>query len=118
MGAVSEQARTESVRVKLAPQMTVKLEEMAVEYGMPTSTLAAFAISQWIIDQDRRLKLMKISAVEASRKMAESFSGETMEKALVAALPAMVKAMASEGMELDHEKIAQIVDRAEAPASK
>lgn len=118
MGAVSEQARTESIRIKLAPQTSKQLEDLAVEYGMPTSTLAAFAISQWIIEQDRKLKLMKLAAVETSRKMAESFSGESLEKALVAALPAMVKAMAAEGHELDGDKIAALVDRAEAPASK
>jgi len=118
MGAVSEQARTESVRVKLSPQMSQKLEGLAVEHGMPTSTLAAFAISHWINDQEQKAKMQKLAILDASRRMAESFDPERMEKALAAALPAVIKAMASEGMELDHEKVAQLVDRAEASASK
>lgn len=118
MGAVSEQARTESVRVKLAPQMTVKLEEMAIEYGMPTSTLAAFAISQWIIEQDRKLKFTKMAVMDASKRMADSFSGEGLEKAMEKALPAVVLALAEAGHLEEAKRLESSVDRVEASASK
>lgn len=103
MGAVSEQARTESVRIKLSPNISQKLEELAVEYGMPTSTLGAFAISQWIIEQENRKKTTKLIAMDASRRMAEAFNEKAIEKVLTATLPGVVKAMAELGHTVDCE---------------
>lgn len=46
-------ARTDSVRIKLAPAMVERLERMALDFGMPVSTMGAFAIASWINQQEQ-----------------------------------------------------------------
>lgn len=41
-------ARTEGLRVKLSPDMMSRLEIIADSFGMPTSTLAAYAIAEFV----------------------------------------------------------------------
>lgn len=45
--------RTDSVRVRLSPEMMKRLERIANELGMPVSTMAALAVGHYVTEQER-----------------------------------------------------------------
>lgn len=59
--------RTGDVRMKLAPPKLKELEELAVIYGMPPATLAAFAVVEWLNGKQTQLKLQRMAVMEISR---------------------------------------------------
>ena len=61
--------RTDNVRVKLAPEMMERLERMASNYGMPTATLCAFAIAEWVAGKENNLALSRMAVMDMGRKM-------------------------------------------------
>lgn len=61
--------RTDNVRVKLAPDMMERLERMASNYGMPTATLCAFAIAEWLAGKENNLALSRMAVMDMGRKM-------------------------------------------------
>lgn len=66
--------RTGDCRVKLSPDMLQRLESLADSYGMPTATLAAFAIAEWVNQKETNARNAKIAIVEAARKMGVDMS--------------------------------------------
>lgn len=46
--------RTDSVRVKLAPAMLDRVEKLAIDFGMPTATLCAFAVAQFVQTEESK----------------------------------------------------------------
>ena len=61
--------RTDNVRVKLAPDMMERLERMASNYGMPTATLCAFAIAEWLAGKENNLALSRMAVMDMGRKI-------------------------------------------------
>lgn len=61
--------RTNNIRVKLAPDMSERLESMADKYGMPTATLAAFAIAEWLTGKENGLMLSRMAVLDVCRKV-------------------------------------------------
>jgi len=61
--------RTDNVRVKLAPDMMERLERMAGNYGMPTATLCAFAIAEWVNGKENNLAMSRMAVMDMGRKM-------------------------------------------------
>ncbi|MEW6293828.1 MAG: hypothetical protein AB1544_11035 [Pseudomonadota bacterium] len=45
--------RTDSLRVRLSPDMMQRFQAIAGNLGMPPSTLAALAIGTYVIEQER-----------------------------------------------------------------
>lgn len=86
----SEQAvaRTDSVRLKLAPDMVARLERLAEAYGMPLSTLGAFALAEWVVGKENNVRLtreavMGVGAViggEAQKALAELAASPQLEQ--------------------------------------
>lgn len=105
--AEGTRARTESIRVKLSAEMLQRLEGFAIDYGMPSATMAAFAVADWITKQESNQKMTRMAILEATRQGMTQFSGEAMEKAMEkameSALPAVALALASSGQELSEE---------------
>jgi hypothetical protein len=52
-------ARTDSVRLKLSPDMVARLERLAEAYGMPLSTLGAFALAEWVVGKESSVRLAR-----------------------------------------------------------
>lgn len=67
MALPSENKRTSDVRVRLAPDMMEKLEHHSKLFGMPPSTMAAFAIADWVQRQDNNRKLTQMAVLDATR---------------------------------------------------
>lgn len=69
--------RSDSIRVKLAPSMVERVERLAESYGMPTATLCAFAVAEWVAGKENNLRL----ALDAVLGISAQVGGE-MQKAL------------------------------------
>lgn len=90
-------ARTDSIRLKLSPDMVARLEKLAVAHGMPVSTVAAFGLSDWICKQEQSVSLSRMAAMEIARQSV-GMMGD-MEKQLEKALPSMIAAMQQAALE-------------------
>lgn len=64
--------RTDSVRVRLSPEMMARLEVVSTQLGMPPSTVAAMAVGTFVIEQERTIILDRVltedGTVVSSRK--------------------------------------------------
>ena len=81
--------RTDNVRVKLAPDMMERLERMAGNYGMPTATLCAFAIAEWVTGKENNLAMSRMAVMDMGRKMGGQIGD-------------MISQMADSGIRSDH----------------
>lgn len=52
-------ARTDSVRLKLSPDMVARLSRLAEAYGMPLSTLGALALGEWVVSKESNGRLAR-----------------------------------------------------------
>ena len=97
--------RTDSVRVKLSPDMLKRVEQLAVDYCMPTATLCAFAVAEWVRGQDRQSSLSRMAALDMSKRALAmfDFSDEKLEKVL----GPMIAQIAQQMTLVDHEPPAQ-----------
>ena len=105
MGTTQDEsrARTDSVRIKLAPGMVERLERLSIDYGMPVSTMGAFAIAHWVNQQEQN-RFNAVNAIEQIARMTgEKFTQADIEKAIQVSLPSVTKAL-SEPLSLDHEE--------------
>lgn len=64
--------RSESVRVRLESEMMQRLAKVAADFGMSPSTLAAFAVANFVREQERTVVLDRImtedGVIVASKK--------------------------------------------------
>ena len=104
MGTVNDasRARTDSLRVKLAEGMVERLDAVSKDFGMPTATMAAFALAQWITDYENKQKLTRQAVLELTRRLSSESLGNTLENALAKALPEITFQMAKAGYTLDY----------------
>lgn len=91
--------RTDTVKIKLSPEILARLEDQARAFGMPPSTLCAFAVADWLNRQDQNQKLARMAVMDATRNALPD--QEDMLKALEAAMPAMYRALQQENLPLD-----------------
>lgn len=66
--------RTDNVRVKLSPDMMQRVDRMAASYGMPTATLCAFAIAEWVAGKENSLALGRMAVMDIGRKVGGQFA--------------------------------------------
>lgn len=71
--------RTGDCRIKLAPMMMERLEKMADLYGMPSATLAAFALAEWINQKDNALQLGRMAVMDIGRKVGGAIEEQLRE---------------------------------------
>lgn len=99
--------RTDSVRVKLAPEMLVRLESQAKAFGMPVATVCAFAVADWIQRKENEKAMTRMAVLEATRHSGEMFnlSEEQMERIFTPMLVEIAKqhALTQENLPLEHE---------------
>lgn len=93
--------RTDTVKIKLAPDILARVEDQARAYGMPPSTLCAFAVADWLQRQENNAKLARMAILDATRNSMPS--DEAVLKALEASMPAVVKALSQTNLPLDGE---------------
>lgn len=96
--------RTDSIRVRLSPDMMTRFEELADRYGMPPATLAAFAIARFVQQDENNLNIAR----DALNRMADKsldveVSEDAIAKAFAAVLPALVQSGALTSEQLQNK---------------
>ena len=56
--------RDETLRIKVAPDIVRRLETLAGRFGLPSSTLAAYAVAQWLAQQEQGAAVAEAVAKE------------------------------------------------------
>jgi len=56
--------RDETLRIKVAPDILRRLEALALRFGLPSSTLAAYAVAQWLSQQEQGANVAQAVAKE------------------------------------------------------
>jgi len=56
--------RDEILRIKVAPDILRRLEALAFRFGLPSSTLAAYAVAQWLAQQEQGASVAQAVAKE------------------------------------------------------
>lgn len=101
--AVQDRRRSVEVRVKLSPSLAERFSAIAERRGLAPATLAAVALGEYVDSQDQRLQLQRMSAVDVSKRLADSLSDpEQMARLMQQFLSdpsAMALLSASEGEE-------------------
>lgn len=93
--------RTDAVKIKLAPDILGRLEEQARAFGMPPSTLCAFAVADWLQRQENNAKLTRMAVMGMSKNIGMDES--MLERLVAASMPGIAKALGQENLPLDHE---------------
>lgn len=95
MATLPQNRRTDSIRVRLSPDMMGRFEAIAARYGMPPATLCSFAVAEFVQKQEAAVSLSRMAVMDASRKASEAFnfSDEQLEKILGPTLEATMRAM-------------------------
>lgn len=100
MATPAENRRTDSIRVRLAPEMMDRFEALAARYGMPPATLCAFAVARFVQQEENNASLTRMAVLDAARKsgekMDEMFNEESMEKIFGPMFKALMEQMQPE----------------------
>lgn len=92
--------RTEPVRIKLEAGVLARLEHQAQTLGFPVASVCAFAVADWLRRQEQHEQLARLAVLDTVRRGMPDEAA--MQRALEAALPAVMRALAeSEGLDLD-----------------
>ncbi len=75
-----ENKRTGSMRVRLSPEMLERFEALAKRYGMPSATLAAFAIARFVQAEETNRMLVMDTARRQAELLGEQMTDERMER--------------------------------------
>lgn len=87
--------RSESVRVRLSPEMMIRYEHQASRVGMTPATLAAFIIGAWVKSQEDQLRMQSVAVMDAARKMLPQVDDQQLEALTAGMLEGMAPVLAS-----------------------
>lgn len=68
--------RSDTLRVRLAPEILDRLEKAAARHGFTLATYAAFAISRHLVEEEDRKQAVRLGVLEASRRSVDSVMGQ------------------------------------------
>lgn len=71
--------RTESIRIRLSPELMERYEHQASRLGMTPSTLGAFIVGAWVKTQEDQLRMQSVAVMDAARKMLSHVEGLDLE---------------------------------------
>lgn len=86
--------RTAEVRVKLSPAIADKVQQYADERGLPSATLAAAIIGEWVEARGRKDQIERMVALETTRKLTD---GPFMASQLSGALEDVMRRLMHSG---------------------
>lgn len=73
--------RSDSLRVKVSPDMNERITRLAGLLGLPSSTLAALAIGQWVANQERALGATDRMVEAIGQTLGDEIGAEVMKQA-------------------------------------
>jgi len=74
--------RVAEVRVKLQEDITGTFGLIAQKHGVPATTLTCLVLDEYVEKMEEQGKLQRLIALNASKKLSESFTEEKIEKLL------------------------------------
>lgn len=83
--------REDKVAVMFSAEMKARLDKIASAFGMPPSTLCAFAVASWVQQQENNLAMSRMAVMQLAKQMGEKVEGPEFEQMLQAGLVAMAK---------------------------
>lgn len=90
-----ENRRVDSIRVRLSPDMNERFDVLANRYGFPPATLAAFAISRFVQQEENNMAIAQ-KAVSQMASQALQFDDSVLEKMFAAMMPDILKQLENE----------------------
>ncbi len=90
-----ENRRVDSMRVRLSPDMNERFDALANRYGFPPATLAAFAISRFVQQEENNMAIAQ-QAVSQIANQAMQLDESTFEKMFAAMMPEILKQVENE----------------------
>jgi predicted DNA-binding protein len=95
--AISENKRTDSIRVRLSPEMMERFEKLAERFGMPPATLCAFAVATFVQKEENNVKFAQMAVIDSVRRQGDNlsqlFTDEKMERIFSPLFTAMFEGM-------------------------
>lgn len=76
----NESKRTGSIRVRLSPELLERLEVIAKRYGMPLSTLAAFAIARFVQGEEMNRMLIMDTVKRQADALGEQLTDDRADQ--------------------------------------
>lgn len=94
---MSEKAanRSESIRVRLAPDLMQRFEHQASRLGMTPATLAAYVLGSWVKSQEDQFRMQSMAVMDAARKMLPQVDESHLEALTSGMLEGMAPAIAA-----------------------
>lgn len=74
--------RSGDVRMKVSSEVQARMLRISELYGLPPTTLAAFAVGQWLAQQERTLQLSETMGNKMAETMGEAFTKELQQLGL------------------------------------
>lgn len=98
MATAEENRRTDSIRVRLSPEMMERFENLAKRYGMPPATLCAFAVARFVQQEENNMQLTRMAVMDASRRAGDQFDldDDKLEKLFGPMVAEIAKAAAAQ----------------------
>ena len=93
--------RTDSVKIKLSPDLIERLEVMAQQYGMPISTMAAFGVADFLLKHENAAKAVKMATLAVARESVPT--AELLERLAPDLIAQVSKAFMQPNLPLDGE---------------
>lgn len=79
--------RSGDVRMKVSDDVEARLLRISELFGLPPSTLAAFAVGQWLSQQERTLQLSETIGNKVVETMGEAITKELQQLGLFTKVP-------------------------------
>lgn len=96
-------ARTDSVRIKLSPEMNARVLKLSEAFGMPPSTFCAFAVGDYVRRQEAQSAMTQAALLQVIHGIDNQVDPAMIEKMVETMLPTMA-AMSQKNLPLDHEE--------------
>lgn len=68
--------RSDTLRVKVSPDMNERLDRLSQMLGLPPSTLAALAVGNWVANQERGFGIAEQMAEVIGNQLGEGMADE------------------------------------------
>lgn len=106
---VKERVRREDkIAVMFSTEMKARLDKIAAGFGMPPSTLCAFAVASWVQQQETNAAMTRMAVLSIAKQAGEKLDGLDLDELVRASVFAGAKSVGDPlGLMPTHPPVAQ-----------